>query len=354
MKILVDENIAYGIEAFSTLGEVVTLHGKDFTNQLCRDADAIITRSITKVDENLLAGTNVKFAATATIGLDHYDTTYLNSAGIKYVNAPGCNSSAVRDYVLAGLANLANKYSWKFADKSFAIIGVGNIGSKVEKWGEKLFGECLLNDPPREKKESTNKFVGIDEALQADVITLHVPLNKGGEYNTVHLLDEERINSLKPSTVLINACRGAVVDNNALLHRLKEKNDIQVILDVWENEPDINEELLSLVDLGTAHIAGYSLEGKVNGTVAAYNALCSFVGVNPIWKPSMPVLPNSKIELDTSETIEKQLLALMEQVYSIEEDSKLLKKNGAAEFNDLRKKYKLRRDLENYEYELKQ
>lgn len=273
MKIIVDENISFGMEAFSQFGEVELVHGRKITNDLLKNAEALITRSITNVNKDLLQGTAVRFVGTATIGMDHLDLKYLDSQNIKYANAAGCNSQAVKEYILSALVHLANENDFTLEGKSIGIIGVGNIGKKIESLAKDFKMTALLNDPPRERAEGSKNFVSLEEALSADIITLHVPLNKGGEDNTVHLINEENIDLIKEEAVIINACRGPVVDNRVLFERIINYRDLITVLDVWENEPDINLNLLEVVDIATPHIAGYSLEGKVNGTTMIYQAL---------------------------------------------------------------------------------
>ena len=358
MKIVVDENIEFGKEAFSTLGDVTLLHGRKITNEIVKEADALVTRSVTNVTEELLRGSNVKFVGTATIGKDHLDINYLNNSGIVYSSAPGCNSYAVTEYVFTAMAYIANEKGFSLENKSLGVVGYGNIGTKIAKYAKALGMYVLVNDPPVERETNQNIFSSLEETLKCDLITFHVPLNKTGIDKTLHLLDEGRINSLKPGTILINSSRGAVVDNTALLKRIKKYNDLTAALDVWENEPSVNLELLDLVDLGTPHIAGYSLEGKVNGTAMIYEALCNFIGKKPEWKPSLPPADNPIIELSKEHSTTSQLQGVSNHIYPIRRDSDLLKKFSnlplrefAEEFDKQRKNYPFRREFNNYRIE---
>lgn len=354
MKIIVDENIEFGREAFEQFGEVILSHGRKITNEMLKDASALIVRSITSVNEELLKDTNIKFVGTATIGTDHLDKEYLNSANIKYSSAPGCNSFAVTEYVLTAISKISREQNFNLSDKSLGVIGYGNIGTKITRFAKAIGMNVIINDPPLERDGFDYPFSTLDEALQCDIITLHVPLNKRGIDKTFLLLDEERINKLRPGTILINTSRGAVVDNTALLNRLKNKNDITVVLDVWENEPAINQELLQNVYLGTQHIAGYSYEGKVNGTVMIYESLCEFLNEEKLWQPELKQVEHNKISLTKEET-EDLLYSITNKIYPIEQDSQKLKgysELNTAEFTKqfdlLRKNYKLRREFNNY------
>lgn len=355
MKLVVDENIEFGAEAFSGFGEVELMHGRKITNQSLKDCDALIVRSITRVDEKLLNGTPVKFVSTATIGTDHLDSNYLESRNIKYASAPGCNSFAVAEYVLTAISLFAHQSNFEFANKSLGVVGYGNIGKKITRFAKSIGMKVLVNDPPLEREGYDYNFSSLKEILACDFITLHVPMNKSGGDKTFHLFDSENINSLKPGTVLINSSRGGVVDNSALLDRLGKYNDITAVLDVWENEPKISGELLEKVYLGTPHIAGYSLEGKVNGTKMIYDELCKFTDKNPRWKPQLPEADNSLISIQQKLTEADLLFDITNKIYAIEKDSDSLKKLSSMDlqkrgenFDLLRKTYQLRREFNNY------
>lgn len=354
MKIIVDENIEFGQEAFEQFGEVILSHGRKITNEMLKDAFALIVRSITSVNEELLKGTNVKFVGTATIGTDHLDIEYLDLAKIKYSSAPGCNSFAVTEYVLTALSKISYEQNFNLEDKSLGVIGYGNIGKKITRFAKAIGMKVVVNDPPLKREGYDFNFSDLEEALNCEIITLHVPLNKSGIDKTFHLLDEEKINKLRPGTILINTSRGAVVDNIALLNRLKNKNDITVVLDVWENEPSINQELLQNVFLGTQHIAGYSYEGKVNGTVMIYESLCEFLNEEKLWQPKLKQVDDNKISL-AKEEAENLLYSITNKIYPIQQDSQTLKSYAelntaelAKQFDLLRKNYKLRREFNNY------
>ncbi len=310
MKITVDENIAYAKEAFSQFGDVELLHGRKITPESVKDSDALIVRSITKVNKDLLEGSKVKFVGTATIGKDHIDLEYLKGKNIAFADAAGCNAHAVKEYIFTALSEVLSKRELKFKNFSIGIIGAGNVGSKVAYCANTLGMKTIINDPPLKRKTGNNIYKELDEALKADIITLHVPLNKEGIDKTNHLLDYERLNLLKDNCILLNSSRGSVVDNNAL-EKLIEKKNFTVILDVWENEPELNPELLKKVYIGTPHIAGYSYEGKVNGTTMIYSALCKFLNEEENFKVPEVKVDNSVIELKETYSVESALYNLL-------------------------------------------
>ncbi|MDU7255211.1 MAG: DUF3410 domain-containing protein [Escherichia coli] len=224
------------------------------------DADALMVRSVTKVNESLLGGKPIKFVGTATAGTDHVDEAWLKQAGIGFSAAPGCNAIAVVEYVFSSLLMLAERDGFSLHDRTVGIVGVGNVGRRLQARLEALGITTLLCDPPRADRGDEGDFRSLDELVQhADILTFHTPLFKDGPYKTLHLADEKLIRSLKPGAILINACRGAVVDNTALLTCLNEGQKLSVVLDVWEGEPELNVELLKKVDIGTPHIAGYRI-----------------------------------------------------------------------------------------------
>jgi erythronate-4-phosphate dehydrogenase len=277
MKIVADNKIPFLKGVLEPFADVIYLPGGEITREDLMDADALITRTRTKCNEKLLVGTNVKFIATATIGYDHIDTKWCETNGIHWTNASGCNSGSVYQYIASVLVVLSKKYGFDFADRSLGIIGVGNVGRKIVKLGEWLGMRVLLNDPPRSRKEGPCGFVSLEGITrECDIITCHVPLNMDGIDKTYHLIDGKLLQKLNPNTILINCSRGEVVDSQALKSVLKEKRIAAVTLDVWENEPDIDAELVKLLDVATPHIAGYSADGKANGTSMSVQALSKF------------------------------------------------------------------------------
>lgn len=263
MKIVVDENMPYAEALFGRLGEVVAVRGRPLPAAALVGADALMVRSVTTVNQALLAGQRVRFVGTATAGTDHVDTAWLAQAGIGFSAAPGCNAIAVVEYVFSALMLLAERDGFALRDKTVGIVGVGNVGSRLQRRLTALGIRTLLCDPPRADRGDDEQFHSLaDLQREADIITFHTPLNKSGPYRTLHLADADFLRGLPPGRILINAGRGAVVDNAALLQALEAGQDLRVVLDVWEPEPMLSLPLLARVDIATPHIAGYSLEGK--------------------------------------------------------------------------------------------
>ena len=257
MKIIADDKIPFLRDVMDSHVEVVYLPGSKITPADVKDADAVITRTRTKCNAGLLTGSTVKFIATATIGYDHIDTAWCEANGISWTNAPGCNSSSVAQYISSVLLNLACKQKISLRGKTLGVVGVGNVGSKIANVGEALGMRVLLNDPPRAEKEGSDRFVELTQVIaEADFITMHVPLEKGEKYPTYHLGDAGLFKAMKPGAFYINSSRGSVCDNQALKAALKQKTIAGAVLDVWEHEPELDLELLDLVDFGTPHIAG--------------------------------------------------------------------------------------------------
>ena len=354
LKLIVDENIALAAEIFNQFGDVKFVSGRYITNSLLKDIDILIVRSITNVDEELLKNTSVKFVGTATIGIDHIDLDYLKKNNIIFADAKGCNSFSVAEYVVAALLNFSVKYDFLLKDKSIGIVGVGNVGSKVATFAEALGMNVLLNDPPLQRNGDRRNFVELDEILKCDIVTLHVPLNPNGIDKTHHLFDKKILSRLKNDTILINSSRGAVI-NNLDLYDFIEKKNLKVVLDVWENEPEINLELLNKVLIGTPHIAGYSYEGKVNGTKMIYDSLCKFLEAGKSFSFELEPPQNSIKQFDECNKLEIGLNDLISNIYSILDDDNRLRKlivmnknERIKDFDLQRKNYPKRREFNNY------
>lgn len=290
MKILADENIPYVREAFGSLGDVATAPGRSMTRDAVRDATLLLVRSITKVDSELLDGSAVQFVATATIGEDHLDKPYLAERGIVFSSAPGSNAASVAQYVTAAFLVLSERFDIDLKKIRLGIVGVGNVGTRVLACAAALGLECVLNDPPLARETGDDKYRPIEDVFDCDIVSLHVPLNREGTDPTYHLADEDFLSKLKPGAVLINTSRGPVADGEAVKKALDSGRLEACVLDVWEGEPDIDVALLERVVIGTPHIAGYSFDGKVNGTRMIYEAACRFLDVKPTWDAA-PLLP---------------------------------------------------------------
>ncbi len=354
MKIIIDENIAFAREAFSGFGEIVLMHGRQINNSALKDADALIVRSITKVNKELLHGTKVKFVGTATIGTDHIDLDYLASQNIAFSDAKGCNADAVAEYVFTVIFSFSAKYNITLKDKTIGIVGVGNIGSRIERLAKATGMKIIKNDPPLKRKTGSADFKDLNDIFNADIITSHVPLNIDGPDKTVHLFNAENLTRLKDNSIFINASRGQVVDNTALNNIIK-RNRLIVALDVWENEPSVNLELINKVEIATPHIAGYSLEGKANGTATIYNSICRFLNRKHEWKPTLPDVNNNIIYEPERNSIEDKLADIFTGIYNIYRDDNGMRKikdqlseDRPKYFDLLRKNYPLRREFLNY------
>lgn len=342
MKIIIDNKIPYIKEAVRTIAdEIVYAPGKDFTPELVRDADALIIRTRTHCNRELLEGSRVKFIATATIGFDHIDTDYCKQAGIEWTNAPGCNSASVAQYVQSSLLIWKSLRNKELSGLTIGIVGVGNVGSKIAKVAQDFGMRVLLNDLPREEKEGSGSFTSLNKiAEECDIITFHVPLYKEGNYKTFHLANREFFQSLKRKPIIINTSRGEVIDTDALLEALNNQTISDAIIDVWEHEPDINRELLEKVMIGTPHIAGYSADGKANATRMSLDAICCFFQIKGKYEINAPA-PASPIIY--AKNHEEALL----QIYNPTEDSDRLKSQPDL-FETLRGDYPLRREEEAY------
>ena len=354
MKIIADENIPFVKECFSSAGEVLTTGGRKITPEILKDADVLLVRSITKVGKDLLDGTNVKFVGTATIGFEHIDLDYLTRKNIGFASAPGSNANSVAEYIVSALLNLANKYNFDVSQKSIGIVGVGNVGSKVEKKANVLGMRVVLNDPPLKRQSGDEKYRPIEKIFDCDIVTLHVPLTLEGINKTYHMADEKFFKSLKPGTILINSSRGKVMDTAALKAAITSGKTKACVLDVWENEPSIDTELVKMVDYGTPHIAGYSYDGKVVGMIMIYQAFCKFFGVKPKFS-AKDFLPKPRVEkIVISKDDPKPLLTIANTLYDIKRDDEKLRqiiKKGVerqgAYFDSLRKNYHIRREFQN-------
>jgi erythronate-4-phosphate dehydrogenase len=350
MKILADENMPFVRELFGDWAEVVTCPGRALTPEQLIDVDALLVRSITRVDEALLARAGrLAFVGTATIGCDHVDTGLLARRGIAFASAPGCNKVAVGDYVLAALLRVAEHQGWSLAGRSLAVIGAGNTGSEVAGRARALGMEVLRCDPPLAERGATG-FVDLEQALCADVVSFHVPLSHQGPHATHHLLDAARIARLDERQLLINACRGDVWDNHALLARQQGDSPLTLVMDVWEHEPRVLAALVPHVLLATPHIAGYSLEGKARGSFALYQALSRRLG-RPCELTAEQLLPAPAVaQIGLEGGVDQTLLErLVRLVYDIERDDRQFRRALAGDdpgfFDRLRKEYPDRREL---------
>lgn len=356
IRIVADDKIPFLEGALEPFAEITYLPGKSITRESLMKADALLIRTRTKCTESLLKGTPVKYIATATIGFDHIDTGYCDKHKIKWTNAPGCNSSSVQQYITASLLKLSRDHQFNLREKTIGIVGVGNVGSKVEHVARTLGMKVLLNDPPRARKEGGKDFVLFGNILyESDIITAHVPLNIVGEDKTYHLFNSRTFKKMKKGTWFINSSRGEVADTLSLKNSISSGKLGGAIIDVWENEPDIDLELMGKTFISTPHIAGYSTDGKANGTAMVVNSLCGFFNL-PLkdWYPGDVPLPLiTEISIDCKGKSDHEIMAeAVFSTYNIEEDDLRLR-FSPADFEKQRGEYPLRREFTSYTINLK-
>jgi erythronate-4-phosphate dehydrogenase len=343
MKVVVDNKIPFIREAIEAItDEVVYAPVYKITPELIKDADALIVRTRTKCNRKLLEGSSVQFIATATIGHDHIDAQYCREAGISWINTPGANANSVAEYIESVLTLLLKDREIPIGKMKMGVVGAGNVGAKVS--GKAItFGMSVVeNDPPRAAKEGSEHFVTLEQiAEECDIISFHTPLIMEGEYKTYHLADDAFFRSLKKKPIIINTARGEVIDTKALLTAMNEGLVSDVIIDVWENEPDIDRELLEHAYIATPHIAGYSTDGKGNATRMVLEGLCKHFHIDAKIKIK---LPRPKI---TSKMLFNDYEDITLIAYDPRRDTKWLKKKPEC-FEDFRNDYPMRREVEIY------
>ena len=349
MKVVCDSAIPFLKGALEPYCQVVYAHGSEICREMVMDADALVIRTRTRCNATLLEGTKVRFIATATIGYDHIDTQWCESNGIRWTNAPGCNSWSVQQYIGSLLVTMSRTLGFSFRERTLGIVGAGNVGSKVARLAALLGFRVLLCDPPRARREGSGQFVSLDEIIsRSDIITLHVPLIRDGEDATFHLFDDSRLASMNRNQILINSSRGEVVDGAALKNALAQKKILAASLDVWENEPQIDTQLLSLLFTGTPHIAGYSVDGKATGTTMSVQALGKFFDLPcrdwEVTKVPQSVQP-SEFSIDTTGKTPQEVLAdAILHTYDIRTDDAALRADVAS-FEKQRSHYPVRREF---------
>lgn len=355
MHILADENIPLVDEFFAGFGEIRRMPGRSINRAALENVDVLLVRSVTRVDREMLEVSAVRFVGTCTIGTDHLDLDYFEQAGIRWASAPGCNARGVVDYVLGSLLALSEVRGGALARRRFGVVGAGEVGGRLLEVLRGLGWDVRVCDPPRQVREAGD-FVSLDEILaECDVISLHTPLTLGGDWPTFHLFDQARLSRLRPGTWLINASRGAVVDNAALRDLLLQRPDLEAVLDVWEGEPQVDVALAGLCRIATPHIAGYSLDGKLRGTAQIYAALCAARGVEPAIELAqlMPGPALTELAFASSAEPAEMLATLCRAVYDPRRDDadfrRSLLGNEAqrrAGFDLLRKQYPPRREID--------
>lgn len=341
MRIVADKNIPFLEGVFEPYADVVYINGKEITREDVREADALIIRTRTKCNAELLDGSRVRMIATATIGTDHIDFDYCNSHGIEVHNAEGCNAGGVMQYVFSALYGVAARKALKVEGATFGIVGVGNVGRLVEKMARYLGFNVLLCDPPRAAKEGPEKFCSLDFLLaNSQIVTMHVPLDD----TTRNMADEGFFNAIRPGSIFINASRGEVVNEDALMEAIPKLG--AVIIDTWNNEPEINHKLMDKVDIATPHIAGYSLQGKQNGTASAVQAVARHFGIEPLYsfRPEFDEEEHEPVKLDLKGKTQGEVAAVFQYNYPIFTDDFRFRSEPGS-FEKMRSEYQYRREI---------
>lgn len=355
MKVIADNKIPFLKGVLEPFAEVEYHQGNLIDSKIIKDADALIVRTRTQCNEKLLKNSNVKFIATATIGYDHIDTDYCNKNNIFWTNAAGCNSSSVQQYLASVLISLSVKKGFSLRNKVLGVVGVGNVGSKIVKLGEILGLKVYLNDPPRMRKEGPCQFISLDGILrECDIITFHVPLIMKGIDATFHLAGNEFFKKINKGSIIINSSRGEVVDSLALKEAFKSGKVSGAVIDVWENEPCIDNELLSMVDFATPHIAGYSADGKANGTALSVQALSRYfnLGIDDWESSDIPEPSNNLININCKNKGDDEIVneAVLFTYHVKNDDEKL--RNSVETFEKQRGDYPVRREFHAYAVKL--
>lgn len=350
MKVVIDNRIPFIRGLLEAEAKVSYLDGNEIGKKDIIDADAIIIRTRTKADKNLLEGTSVKYVGSATIGTDHIDKEWCNQYGIHCASSPGCNAGSVNQYILSALTVLQNKFNYKTGNTTIGIIGVGNVGTKVAFSASLLGYKVLLNDPPRERREGPGIFVSLEEITEkADIISVHVPLSMAGQDSTHYLINSNLLDKAKNGVIIINTSRGGVVNEEALLNSLNNSKVKASVTDVWESEPDINMELLQKSTIATPHIAGYSLDGKLKATSMILEDFARYFNLpdNIKYLGNLPPPDSAIIRLKLSPDIYSIIGKAILQTYPIMDDHNLLLKNPES-FEEIRNSYGVRREFDSY------
>lgn len=341
MKIVADKHIPFLEGVFEPYAEVVYIDGRAINHDDIIDADALIIRTRTKCNAELLDGTKVSMIATATIGIDHIDLEYCKEHNIEVHNAEGCNAGGVMQYVFSALYGIAARKGIKLDDATLGIVGVGHVGSKVEAMARHLGFNVLLNDPPRAAAEGPDKFCSLEHLLaNSQIVTMHVPLDE----TTRGMADEEFFMLMPSGAIFINAARGEVVNEQALMTAIPKLG--AVVLDTWNNEPNINEQLVEQVDIATPHIAGYSYQGKVNGTVSAVQSVARHFGIESLYDyyPESGIHDHEPIKLDLVDKNHGERAAVFQYNYPIFTDDFRFRMDPSS-FEKLRSEYQYRREI---------
>lgn len=339
--IIIDDAVPYAEAIFSHLGKVITLPGKAIDAETVKHADALIVRSRTQVNAQLLANSQISFVGSTVVGLDHVDQEFLKSNHIHFYSAQGCNANSVAEYIITALYELAETFHFNLKDKTLGIIGVGNVGEKVYKKAKQIGVTCLLNDPPKIEKQpgllTSNNYVDLDTCLTADIITVHTPLTRTGKHPSYDLISAEKLTKIKPHQILINAARGGVINEQAWTNTATLAN----IIDCWENEPNINKALYRKAFLATPHIAGHSLDAKIAGSTMVYKELCYFwnTPTQDLWKSQLPSQPES-INIEVQEPTQKAMRQTLNKTHDIKTDDLAIRSKDISEVHNRYENYR--------------
>jgi len=356
IRITADDKIPFLKGVLEPYASISYMPGDQIYRNNAMQSDALLVRTRTRCDSELLQGTPVKFVGTATIGFDHIDTDFCKNNDIKWTNAPGCNASSVQQYIAASLMKISSEPGFSLKDMTLGIVGVGNVGSRVQILAEALGMRVMLNDPPRERLEGKQGFVDLEHLLsESDIVTLHVPLNLEGTDKTFHLFNEKTSSMIKKGAWLINTSRGEVVDNEVVKDAIAGDRLAGFIIDVWEREPEIDIPLMHMAFLATPHIAGYSVDGKANGTAMIVNSLCkSFdIPINDWYPGEVPVPQEPLIMIDCNGKNNEEILrkAIFHTYNIVEDDIRL--RFDPSRFEKARESYPVRREFSFYTVMLK-
>ncbi|MBQ3635391.1 MAG: 4-phosphoerythronate dehydrogenase [Bacteroidales bacterium] len=350
LKVLADDKIKSIKGILESVADISYKTGTEITAADVANVDALLVRTRTRCDETLLKGSSLRAVLTATIGYDHIDTAYCEANNIIWRNAPGCNSASVEQYIASTLAHLYLHSGVSLAGKVIAVVGVGHVGSRVAKLCKALGMKVLLVDPPRAAREGSSDFTSLRDALPiADFVTLHTPLTKTGQDATFHLIGKETVKYLKKGVALINTSRGQVADTSVIKDAIKDGTISHVVVDVWENEPNIDTELLEMATIATPHIAGYSADSKLRATEMTIDAFEEIFGLKVSWdKPQLPPPSEPIIDVTTATTAVDAACLLFSKIYDVTVDSLPLKAEPTA-FERLRGNYWPRREIGAYQ-----
>jgi erythronate-4-phosphate dehydrogenase len=354
MKIVADSQIPLVQQAFSNIGNLHLCAGRGITPEFIKDADILLVRSVTPVNASLLNNSQVKFVATATSGTDHVDIGFLQKSGIGFASAHGSNAQSVVEYVLSSLFVLAEQQDFDLSNKTVGIIGHGEVGSCLSKALKAIGIEYLVNDPPLKDETGDAMYMELEDVMKMDIISLHVPLTIAGSYPTRNLIDKKILAGLKQDAILVNTSRGGVINETDLKQHINCHQKFSTVLDVWEHEPEIDQELLAKIYIGTPHIAGYSTDAKIRATTMIYNETCKYFNFPQNWKPAGGLLDAGLQELKINgEVNDFDAIAMTVTAhYDVRSDAAALRRALEIDrteagwfFDELRKNYPLRREF---------